>query len=278
MKKILLSISVFVSASIGFSQCTDLFFSEYVEGTSQNKALEVYNPTTGAIDLSNYHILRYLNGGTAINDTLWMTGMLAPGATYNIVDPDTVTPPNATLLALADTLHTVTYYNGDDALALFHGTTMIDLIGDVGGADPGTQWPVDTGSTLNHTLVRKPTVFGGSTTWTAGALTWDVYAQNDFSHYGAHTMNACPAGAGIENESGWDVSIYPNPSSGQLNINSDVDNYSLQVIDLTGKIIINKNNLSETTQIDLSNMPNGIYMVKINNGGHQLTKKVIIRK
>lgn len=275
MKKILLGISVFASASFGFSQCTDLFFSEYIEGTSSNKAIEIYNPTSGPINLSNYSIVKFQNGSTTANDTLIMSGTLAAGATYNVVDPDSTV--NTALVLLADTLHTVTFFNGDDPLFLYNGTTLIDVIGETTG-DPGTNWVVGTGATSEYTLVRKSNVFGGTTSWALGATQWDVYPQNDFTHYGTHTMDACPAGAGIENETGWDVSIYPNPSSGHLNINSEVDNYSLQVLDLTGKTIINKNNLSETTQIDLSNMPSGIYMVKLNNGSNQLTKKIIIRK
>ena len=47
MKKILLFLSVFYSLNIEAQvfDCSELFFSEYVEGYSQNKALEIYNPT-----------------------------------------------------------------------------------------------------------------------------------------------------------------------------------------------------------------------------------------
>jgi len=277
MKKILLSISVFVSASVGFSQCTDLFFSEYVEGSGQNKALEVYNPTPNPVDLSTYHIYRYLNGGTAVNDTLYMTGMLASGATYNIVNSDTATPPSASLLSVADTLHTVTFFNGDDALGLYNGTTLIDIIGNVGGPDPGTEWLVDTGSTKENTLVRMPNIFGGTTNWTVGATQWIVYGQNYFADFGIHTMNPCST-ATVINELEFEISLYPNPTSGFLNINSEADNYSLQIFDLTGKIVINRTSLSETTQIDVSILTDGIYMIKLNNGSHHLTKKIIIKK
>ena len=126
MKKILLSVFVIANACIGFSQvpaaCSDLFFSEYIEGSGQNKALEIYNPTPNSIDLSNYHIYRYVNGSTTPGDTLYMSGMLLPGDTYNIVDPDSTT--SATLVALEDTLHTVTFFNGNDPLYLFNLTVL----------------------------------------------------------------------------------------------------------------------------------------------------------
>jgi predicted extracellular nuclease len=279
MKKILLSAAIFTTGLMGFSQapCSDLFFSEYIEGSGQNKALEVYNPTPNPVDLSNYHIYRYLNGGTAVNDTLYMAGMLAPGATYNIVNSDTATPPSTTLLNLADTLHTVTFFNGDDALGLFNGNTLIDIIGNVGGTDPGTEWLVDTGSTKENTLIRKPNVFGGTTSWTIGATQWLVYGQNYFSDFGMHTMAPCST-ATVANEQAWDVSIFPNPSSGTLNISSELNDYTLQVFDLTGKSVISKTNLSENAQIDVTDLTNGIYMVKLNQGNNQLTKKIIIKK
>ena len=44
------------------SACADLFFSEYVEGTGQSKALEIYNPTSSPINLGDYSIERYPNG------------------------------------------------------------------------------------------------------------------------------------------------------------------------------------------------------------------------
>jgi len=56
-------IGIFASA-----QCDDLFFSEYVEGYANNKALEIYNPTGDAINLSGYSIARYSNGSTSAGD------------------------------------------------------------------------------------------------------------------------------------------------------------------------------------------------------------------
>jgi len=41
----------------------DLFFSEYIEGSAQNKALEIFNPTIQPIELDNYRIAQSANGG-----------------------------------------------------------------------------------------------------------------------------------------------------------------------------------------------------------------------
>ena len=80
MKKTLLSL-LFLSA-ISFSQdCTNLFFSEYIEGWSNNKALEIYNPTGETIDLSSYSISRYSNGGTSPS-TSQLSGTISPYGTF----------------------------------------------------------------------------------------------------------------------------------------------------------------------------------------------------
>ena len=59
----------------------------------------------------------------------------------------------------------IVHFNGDDALIIVNGTDTIDVIG-VPGVDRSSSWTVGTGSTQNHTLVRKATVDMGSTDWT----------------------------------------------------------------------------------------------------------------
>ena len=69
MKNLFL-ISFITLSSCVWAQCTDLFFSEYVEGTHNNKVLEIFNPTNDSIDLSNYRIIRYSNGATNSNEDI----------------------------------------------------------------------------------------------------------------------------------------------------------------------------------------------------------------
>ncbi|MGB3618615.1 MAG: lamin tail domain-containing protein, partial [Catalinimonas sp.] len=51
-----------LSTPVAAQDCTDLFFSEYVEGSSSNKALEIYNPTDADIDLTGYRVELFSNG------------------------------------------------------------------------------------------------------------------------------------------------------------------------------------------------------------------------
>ena len=60
---------------------SELFISEYVEGSSSNKYLEIYNPTDAEIDLSPYSVELYANGANKATNTTDLTGLIAPGAT-----------------------------------------------------------------------------------------------------------------------------------------------------------------------------------------------------
>ena len=56
---------------------TGFFISQYIEGSSFNKAIELYNNTGGALDLSDFVIGRISNGGTDIEATITLSGTLA---------------------------------------------------------------------------------------------------------------------------------------------------------------------------------------------------------
>jgi len=171
--------------------CSDLFFSEYLEGSSNNKALEIYNPTNASINLASYSVKAYNNGGIAISNSLQLPNKnLAPYDVYVIANSQAV----AAILSVADTTSTVTYFNGDDAVVLFKNNDTLDIIGDV-GVDPGLNWVVGTGATSEFTLVRKPTVGSGKLNWAIGATQWNVHPQNTASFLNSHTSN-CGGGGG----------------------------------------------------------------------------------
>jgi hypothetical protein len=81
------------------------------------------------------------------------------------------------------------------------------------------------------------------------------------------------------------VSVYPNPTNGIVNIkinNPNAKDVTIEITDIMGKTI-NKftkdcdNALCEET-IDLSNLDNGIYFLKITNGENHIMKKLLIQK
>ncbi|MFM7106313.1 MAG: lamin tail domain-containing protein, partial [Flavobacteriales bacterium] len=95
--------------------CSELFFSEYLAGSSFNKAIEIYNPTPFAVDLAAYKVEGYNNGAdSSASNTLALTGILESGEVYVIANGQA----SPGILAIADTTSSVANFNGDDAIVL----------------------------------------------------------------------------------------------------------------------------------------------------------------
>ncbi|MFA5720478.1 MAG: bacterial Ig-like domain-containing protein [Acholeplasmataceae bacterium] len=165
---------------------TELFFSEYIEGSSNNKALEIYNGTGSDVNLSDYSIKLFANGVSTTSTVLVLSGSINNDSTYTIVN----TQASNTLKNKANiTEQQVTGFNGDDAIGLYKGSVLIDVIGIIGN-DPGTQWTGDAangpGSTLDKTLVRTSTTFGPNTSFTWSE--WNCYPADTFTYFGSHMV------------------------------------------------------------------------------------------
>ncbi len=179
--------------------CGEVFISEYVEGGSNNKCIEIYNPTASTIDLAagNYQLLFYFGGNNSASTTISLTGSVASGDVYVVCDNDA----DDTLLAEADQESTSNFYNGDDAIELQKGGTVIDAIGQVGN-DPGSQWGTGNASTQDNTLRRKSTIQEGDTDSSDAfdpATEWDGYANNTFDGIGSHSTDCILISCSISN-------------------------------------------------------------------------------
>ncbi|KUM54702.1 ExeM/NucH family extracellular endonuclease [Rheinheimera sp. EpRS3] len=158
----------------------ELFISEYVEGSSNNKALELYNPTNNTIALDTYSIQVYFNGNTNAGTTINLTGSIAAGATFVIADNDSA----AELLALTDLQVTQSLWNGDDTIILSKNGVVLDSIGQL-GVDPGSAWGSGSITTANDTLRRAAVSYDTNPNDSFDpAAQWLGFAQDDFSDIG----------------------------------------------------------------------------------------------
>jgi predicted extracellular nuclease len=189
-----LSLLALVGARVEPAEATpaELFFSEYIEGTSNNKALEIFNGTGSPVNLTagGYAITMHFNGNPDAGLTINLNGTIAPDDVFvlahNLADP--------AILAQADQTTGAGIFNGDDAVALRRGTTggiaTLDVIGQV-GVDPGAEWGTGLTSTMDNTLRRKSSIQAGDTNGTDAfdpASEWDGFATNTFDGLGSHTI------------------------------------------------------------------------------------------
>jgi len=125
----------------------------------------------------------YSNGSETYGNTYDLSGItITAGGTYVVYNSSAV----QAVKDAGDDDSTITYFNGNDAVALLLNGTVVDVVGVI-GVDPGSNWPVGDDSTANHTLVRVATVVSGNPTWDAAE--WIAYDQDTFDYLGTHTSD-----------------------------------------------------------------------------------------
>jgi hypothetical protein len=163
-----------------------LFFSEYVEGTSNNKALEITNPTPDRADLSSCTVRLYSNGAATPSASTTLTGrILAAGESLVLCN----SLATAAILAVCDVSSSLgVNFNGNDAVELSCGGATLDVIGQI-GFDPGLQWGSGDTTTRDMTLRRKCTIVGGDRNGSDAfdpAAEWVAFPVDTFSDLGQH--------------------------------------------------------------------------------------------
>ena len=147
----------------GSGNTNELFFSEYVEGSSNNKALEIANFTGSSVDLSSYDIRKQTNGSGSWGSVYALSGTLADGDVFVIANSSAVA--SVTSIADVTTGSGVVTFNGNDPMALFKNGVLVDVIGTFNDTSNFAQ---------NTTLRRKSSVNEPNTTYTISE--WDTYA------------------------------------------------------------------------------------------------------
>ena len=184
--------STTLDAGVGYragtnSKTSDLFFSQYGEGSGNNKYLEIFNATGASVDLSAYDVQIHFNGNTSSS-----TGNIKDLGTGTLANNDVLvvahSSAGADLSSYADITSNIGF-NGDDAVTLIKtvsgSTSVIDVIGQI-GSDPGSGWSVagTSNATKDKSLTRKNSVTGPNATalGSFGSNTtdseWIVTAQN----------------------------------------------------------------------------------------------------
>ena len=205
----------------------NLFFSEYAEGSSNNKYVEIYNASSETVDLSGYAYPTVSNApSTPGVHEYWNT--FAAGATVAAGDVYVVCHGSAdqTILDMCD--ETYQYLsNGDDGMCLVYGSedsyTAIDCLGDFNG-DPGSAWDVcGEGDTKDNTLVRNISVTSGNPNWSetssADSCEWTVLGNNTWTYLGSHPHDFDSIVEGCTDSSACNYNADANTDDGSCAVN-----------------------------------------------------------
>jgi endonuclease I len=259
------TISVTTNSSGGTGTATDLLFSEYIEGSSNNKALEIANNTGSSVSMSIYTIKKQTNGAGSWSTGLALSGTLSSGNKYVIVNSSISSTCFLTSAANISTTATELTFNGNDAVGLFKNGVLIDIIGTFSGGTANFAADV--------TLRRKSTVTSPTTTFNLSSQ-WDSYTTDTCNNLASKM--ARPVEEEIASESD-EILIYPNPSDGNFNIGLNTSNtpYSIEIVSFSGEKVFEKQNAIDPA-ISVSNLAKGIYIVKITKDSKTVIKKLVI--
>ena len=240
------AVNVTTLSNGGGGNGNELFISEYVEGSSNNKAIEIANLTGNTIDLSAYSLKRNTNGGASWGTALNLSGQLIDGDVFVIAN----SAANATILNVADLTSSADamLFNGNDPVGLFKNNVLIDIVGTFNGGSANFAADV--------TLRRINTITNPNTTYTTSE--WNSFAVDTFNGLGSHTTSGGGTGGGTTNillahsfETGWDGWTDGGADCYRINSSRSFDgNYSIRIRDNSGTVSAMTSSAYDVTAYD----------------------------
>jgi hypothetical protein len=161
----------------GSAAVEELFISEYVEGSSNNKAIELFNGTGAAVDLAagGYVLQIYYNGSASPLSLIDLSGTVADGDVYVVANSSA----NSTILSEADQTSGSLTFNGNDSVELVVNGERIDVMGSIGS---------DAVFGENITKVRQSSVTAGVQTYDSAE--WDDFGVDTTDDLGRHSVTS----------------------------------------------------------------------------------------
>ncbi|WP_206677695.1 endonuclease [Winogradskyella eckloniae] len=252
------------------SSASELFISEYVEGSSYNKAIEIANFTGASIDLSSYDLRRNTNGGSSWGTALSLSGNVLDGDVYVVAHSSASSA--VTTEADLTTSASAMIFNGNDPVGLFKNGVLIDIVGEFNNSSNFGK---------NTTLRRISSVTEPTTTYNTAE--WDSYSSNTFSDLGVHTISSSSAReavAEVENiklepelTALLEVRLFPNPVNSKLNIEVNNANVTYSIYSSLGREILKGDLIAG--QLNVSYLEPGMYMIMISDGKNVVTERFI---
>ncbi len=160
-----------IGSLMAMSAHAEIVISQYVEGSSYNKAVEIANTGSETVTLNGYSIARQSNGGTWQAATSLESVTISAGDVYVIAHSGA----NSDILAVTDLQdNSVANFNGNDAIGLYLNNELVDVVGVV---DSDESWGE------NQTLVRYRDALTPNPVFDASQ--WATLAQNNIDGLGS---------------------------------------------------------------------------------------------
>ena len=261
------SIIVATTTDGSSSGANELFISEYVEGSGNNKAIEIANPTNTNIDLAGYSIKRQTNGSGEWQNKLSLSGTITNGDVYVIINSDA---DDATLIAQADlVVQNVTpnwgapiNFNGNDPVGLFKNDVLIDIVGVYNG---GSADFAKDKTLRRKESVSKPNILFNETN------EWLSFPQNTVANIGI--LNTTLS---VRDFDYTGFAMYPNPLIGNTLYLSQVKNQKITkliVFNSNGQRILTLKNPGNS--VNLEKLSSGLYIIKLESNEKIGYKKLL---
>lgn len=154
--------------SVENKNCSELFISEYIEGSNDNKYIEIYNPTASTITLTDNYSIQIFYNDNSRTTTIHLTGVIEPFGVFVFAHRSAALGVVANQIGVLD-------FNGNDAVALLNSTNIIDLLGVIG---ENVNFAVDSGLKRKNHIQQAAIVYDNSE--------WEALAENDVSSLGYH--------------------------------------------------------------------------------------------
>lgn len=247
------------------TQDGELFISEYIEGTSWNKGLEIANTTDGPIDLTYYILKKQTDGSGDWGSEFPLSGTLNSGEVYTLAHSEA----NSLLTSKADTITSkgIMTFNGNDPVALFYNQDLIDIAGSYNAGSEA--W---FGQEV--TLVRKSSIISPKAEFSA--TEWEEYPENTFEYYGSH--DSTPTNVFEEksdSQSEITISYKPNGIIYVKHSSQTILCYSLY--NINGRLLAKSFPATQDFSLKLSDYSRGIYLLRISTAMGSTTLKVMAR-
>ncbi len=235
----------------------DLQIIKYLEGSGNNRALEIVNRTGHAVDLSKYKLgIQLKINNYFFAEPFELEGKVENNESFVVINPNAnfscFDVSNAKFVTNAPALA----FTGSNYVELSYKSTTLDAIGSKG---------VDN-TNANKSLYRKSGTINPTSTFDLGE--WTSYASDYCLNLGNLSINDIASNS-------LEFNIYPNPVTEVINVNGDVSKAkSAKIYDLTGKLIKEMNNpFVNKKSINVGSLLSGTYILNVDGKSIKFIKK-----